>query len=77
MNRLFGIMVCLALSGAAVAQLAASEPQERMFFPKDTLSGWAQFQLAPPHNEVDPNICSANAGQYGGEMPPVRLLLVG
>jgi hypothetical protein len=40
--------------------------QERMFFPKDWYWGWAQFDLAPPHNEIDPNLCAANAGQYGG-----------
>lgn len=41
-------------------------PTERMFFPKDWYWGWAQFDLAPPHNEVDPNLCAANAGQFGG-----------
>ena len=40
---------------------------DRMFFPHDMLWGWAQFDLAPPHNEVDPNLCAANAGQYGGK----------
>jgi hypothetical protein len=43
-----------------------SSPQERMFFPKDWYWGWAQFDLAPPHNEIDPNLCAANAGQFGG-----------
>jgi len=49
---------------------AGSKPTanaERMFFPKDWYWGWAQFDLAPPHNEVDPNLCAANAGQYGGK----------
>jgi len=49
---------------------AGSKPAanaERMFFPKDWYWGWAQFDLAPPHNEVDPNLCAANAGQYGGK----------
>ena len=40
----------------------SSSPQERMFFPKDWYWGWAQFDLAPPHNEIDPNLCAANAG---------------
>ena len=44
----------------------APEPKPRMFFPKDWYWGWAQFDLAPPHNEIDPNLCAANAGQYGG-----------
>ena len=45
-------------------------PQERMFFPKDWYWGWAQFDLAPPHNEVDPNLCASNTGQYGGKNAP-------
>ena len=48
---------------------SASQPAtaDRMFFPKDWYWGWAQFDIAPPHNEVDPNLCAANAGQYGGK----------
>lgn len=48
-------------------------PNERMFFPRDTFWGWAQFDLAPPHNEVDPNLCAGNAGQYGGVNAPCSL----
>ncbi len=43
-----------------------TQTAERMFFPKDWYWGWGQFDLAPPHNEIDPNLCAANAGQYGG-----------
>jgi hypothetical protein len=50
----------------ATQPAASSAPQDRMFFPKDWYWGWAQFDLAPPHNEIDPNLCAANAGQYGG-----------
>ena len=46
---------------------------ERMFFPRDMFWGWAQFDLAPPHNEVDPNLCGGNAGQYGGVNAPCSL----
>ena len=28
---------------------------DRMFFPRDMFWGWAQLDLAPPHNEIDPN----------------------
>ena len=45
---------------------SSSSPQERLFFPKDWYWGWAQFDLMPPHNEADPNLCAANAGNYGG-----------
>src|SRR5580704_2595041 len=46
---------------------------ERMLFPKDMLWGWAQFDLAPPHNEIDPNLCAGNAGSYNGVNSPCSL----
>lgn len=49
------------------------DPSERMFFPRDMLWGWAQFDLAPPHNEIDPNLCNAIAGQYGGVNAPCSM----
>jgi len=49
------------------------EAQHRVFFPSDTFWGWAQFDLAPPHNEIDPNLCAGNAGQYGGVNAPCSL----
>lgn len=52
-----------------------AETGDRMFFPHDMLWGWAQLDLAPPHNEVDPNQCAGNAGapQYGGANAPCSL----
>jgi hypothetical protein len=47
--------------------------EDRMFFPHDMFWGWAQFDLAPPHNEVDPNQCTGNAGDYGGVNAPCSL----
>ena len=52
-------------SRAQVSGIGSGE-QERMFFPSDALWGYAQFDLAPPHNEIDPNICAADAGKFGG-----------
>jgi hypothetical protein len=49
------------------------DPGGRFFFPRDTFWGWAQFDLAPPHNEVDPNQCAGNAEQYGGASAPCNL----
>ena len=46
---------------------------DRMFFPRDMLWGWAQFDLAPPHNEIDPNLCSGNASQLGGINDPCTM----
>jgi len=49
-----------------------SSSGERLFFPKDWYYGWAEFDLAPPHNEIDPNLCAADAGspQFGGKNAP-------
>jgi hypothetical protein len=61
---------------SVVAPSGSSEStgaQERMFFPRDTFWGWAQFDLAPPHNEIDPNLCAGNAGQYGGANAPCSM----
>jgi hypothetical protein len=44
-----------------------------MFFPKDMLWGWAQFDLAPPHNEIDPNLCAGNSYVDGGANAPCNM----
>ncbi len=64
--------VCLMiLSGALQAQDSSiTDTTDRMFFPHDTFWGYAQFDLAPPHNEIDPNLCAGNAGTYGGVNAP-------
>jgi hypothetical protein len=64
----------LVLAGFLCAGSQAQQPSatanDRMFFPKDTFWGYAQFDLAPPHNEIDPNLCAANARNYGGASAP-------
>jgi hypothetical protein len=78
MKRLLSIpvgllLLSLILCGAAGAQEPPPQPTEssdRMFFPRDTLYGYAQFDLAPPHNEIDPNLCAATAGDFGGVNAP-------
>jgi hypothetical protein len=74
MKRLLWIVVCLGLAEVALAQApAVNQAPERMFFPHDMFWGYAQFDLAPPHNEIDPNLCAGNAGQYGGANAPCSL----
>jgi hypothetical protein len=46
---------------------------DRMFFPRDMFWGWAQLDLAPPHNEVDPNLCAGNSYIYGGANAPCSM----
>jgi hypothetical protein len=67
------VLLGLILCGAAAAQETPTQPNEssdRMFFPRDTFYGYAQFDLAPPHNEIDPNLCAATAGKFGGVNAP-------
>jgi len=80
MKGLLRITVYLCLSSISLAQQTAApaatpqdqdqDTEERMFFPKDAFWGYAQFDLAPPHNEIDPNLCAGNAGMYGGAKAP-------
>jgi len=55
-----------AQTATSAQSVPASQPEQKLFFPKNWYWGWAQFDLAPPHNEIDPNLCAANAGQFGG-----------
>src|SRR5215471_6289660 len=64
------LAVAMVLCAGSQAQMASASPNERMFFPADTFWGWAQFDLAPPHNEIDPNLCAANARNFGGANAP-------
>ena len=67
----FLLAAVLACVGAQAQEASSNaKPQERMFLPSDTFYGYAQFDLAPPHNEIDPNLCAANAGTYGGAAAP-------
>jgi hypothetical protein len=67
----FYLLVVIAVSSSAsLAQHTWTPPHERMFFPSDMFWGYAQFDLAPPHNEIDPNICASNAGKFGGVNAP-------
>lgn len=51
---------------AATTHEPAASTEDRLFFPKGWIYGYVQFDIAPPHNEPDPNLCAANAGDYGG-----------
>jgi hypothetical protein len=77
-------IVCfLAVACAAVSQQspAPAVGVGRLFFPRNFIWGYSQFDVAPPHNEPDPNLCAANAGQFGGKDAPcnafARYLLSG
>ncbi len=71
-RHLLWMVICLALPATLKAQQAhpTIENSERMFFPRDAFWGYGQFDLAPPHNEIDPNLCRADAGKFGGANAP-------
>jgi hypothetical protein len=70
------LMMCLVLFGALSAQEAPARKgapataSDRLFLPHDMFWGYGQFDLAPPHNEIDPNLCRADAGISGGVNDP-------
>jgi hypothetical protein len=68
MKRVSLLVVIAVLCAGSQAQQAKGT--ERMFLPADTFWGYAQFDIAPPHNEIDPNLCSANAANFGGVNAP-------
>jgi len=63
-----------AVSTPAVSTPVVSTPAPvdsgRLFLPKNFIWGYTQFDIAPPHNEVDPNLCAANSFQFGGANAP-------
>ncbi len=52
------------------SQAQQAKGSDRMFLPSDTFWGYAQFDIAPPHNEIDPNLCRSDAGKFGGVNAP-------
>lgn len=62
--------IAVVLCAAAQAQNTPKAEAGRFFLPSDTFWGYAQFDIAPPHNEIDPNLCVATAGTYGGKNAP-------
>src|SRR5215468_5012242 len=68
MKAAFSLLV--AIVAFCLSSQAQSKAGERMFLPSDTFWGYAQFDIAPPHNEIDPNLCAATAGNFGGKNAP-------
>ena len=61
----FVTLACLAPLQAADG-LAAQVSTDRKIFPKNWVSGYVDFAVAPPHNEPDLNRCSPATGSIGG-----------
>lgn len=68
MKSMATVLFCLV----AYTAVAQNVTENHLFFPRNFIWGYSQFDVAPPHNEPDPNLCAANAGaaQYGGKDAP-------
>ncbi len=75
MKWIASMLLCLLLSCSALTQTKPAVDSGPLFFPKNFIWGYGQFDVAPPHNEPDPNLCAANAGstQYGGRNAPCTM----
>ena len=49
---------------------SSSSADNRTFFPKNFIRGFADLEIDPPHNERDLGRCMATTGQYGGAAAP-------
>ena len=72
MKRVLTIFIILVIAAAASAQQKPSSAVSggSLFFPRNFIWGYSQFDVAPPHNEPDPNLCAGNAGDFGGKDTP-------
>jgi hypothetical protein len=60
----------LAFAIFFAAKSAWAQNGNRIFMPKNSVRGFVEFALAPPHNEIDLSRCLAGSGQYGGKNAP-------
>jgi hypothetical protein len=71
MKWCLALAAALALSGQSRAQQPetnlqaqpqiAPAPTDRLLFPRDFARGFVDFQMAPPHNEIDLGLCQVKA----------------
>src|SRR5690348_10882309 len=59
-----GLAVCVGVQ--AQSSGAVSQSHQPLFSPSNMFWGYGQFDVAPPHNEIDPNLCRADSGNFGG-----------
>lgn len=71
-SSLLLVAFVLSVAGNAQAQGVSASRAEgsRKFFPRDWVRGFADFAIAPPHNEPDLGRCAAWAGADGGANAP-------
>jgi hypothetical protein len=71
MKHLRWMVVFLVLGAFAGAQNGrVPEEKQKLFSVRDMFWGYGQFDVAPPHNEPDPNLCAATAKDDGGKDAP-------
>ena len=70
MKRIYLLVLISTFGVGSQGQQVKGKSGDRMFLPSDTFWGYAQFDIAPPHNEIDPNLCRSDAGKFGGANAP-------
>ncbi len=68
--RLLGLLFIWIIAATAQQKPSSAVGGGRLFFPRNFIWGYSQFDIAPPHNEPDPNLCAANAADFGGKDAP-------
>ncbi len=64
---IIGVLITASILSAGVASAQQQQlTTDRKLFPKDWVSGFVDFAVAPPHNEPDLNRCAASTGATGG-----------
>jgi hypothetical protein len=75
MRGLIVVSLVALMLACVPSTLAGGDPLQglasgRTFFPKDWVSGFVDFAVAPPHNEPDLNRCTSSTGTDGGPLAP-------
>jgi hypothetical protein len=73
MKQLLCLAICLLAAVAWADDGNVRAESQHWFSPREMAWGYAQFDFAPPHNEIDPNLCRSNAGDFGGKDAPCNL----
>ena len=61
-----------AAANAPVQQLSTqvSNPEGRRFFPENFVRGFVDFEVSPPHNEIDTGLCALAINNFDFEKHP-------
>jgi hypothetical protein len=66
LTTVFALLLCAVFAGQAAEDTTAapktSLPEDRLLLPHNFVRGFVDFEVAPPHNEVDLGLCAPHSG---------------